>query len=527
MENSHVMNVVQREENGLTKIKFERNITLPTISETSLYKDCNYIAVASGPIIDTQIRTHTYIPKFSTHCFQLTNNPKNEIVRKKAIMHQKSLRQNASTNNYNISDIKKPNKLTFVHRNRETPKQAEKSEWKLLSLKVVSGKLKNRKKIVELDMNIQNELNKTRSQVEKPKLGFFYTNLTRFNQPKNDLKSATYKISILTTNFSTTSTRSLFIMAQNDIKSIRPPSVNNWNETTLNSSFDNDYILSLDIITLTNSSVDDSNLTTTLNFTNDILPISVNNSVESLKSPMTLNSSISNNDNYLKNSTNKTSETLNSLYYSMTLNSSTIKNAILSTNSSLDRLKSTILNTTSNPSSSKNQNFTSSISTTTLTSSSKLKVTKTITHNTSYPSKTVQSVNIIPLRTSTINFIDLKQTRTNASTTNTFLTSDYLKQTSSNVVELLKVTAVIGNDEQEFILKKLLNSSDELEKYLKRENSVSTLFLLDLMVNETFESSLLNESAQTFLNLNRNVKKYVSGLIYWSKKLRHHILLIN
>lgn len=64
--------IEKEEENGVMKLTFKRSVSLETISDIDL-NDCNYVVVATGPLIDDQMRMHNHVPQFSSQCFRLAN----------------------------------------------------------------------------------------------------------------------------------------------------------------------------------------------------------------------------------------------------------------------------------------------------------------------------------------------------------------------------------------------------------------------------------------------------------------------
>lgn len=141
--------IQKEEENGVMKLTFKRSVSLETISDIDL-NDCNYIVVATGPLIDDQMRMHNHVPQFSSQCFRVANTSHSttkmtslstKIVDFSSLMSTKtiipssvwkSLKIAASTKqtkNLNITDIlvnftlaNSINMLKFTSKSTERPK---------------------------------------------------------------------------------------------------------------------------------------------------------------------------------------------------------------------------------------------------------------------------------------------------------------------------------------------------------------------------------------------------------------------
>lgn len=131
------------------KLTFKRSVSLETISDIDL-NDCNYVVVATGPLIDDQMRMHNHVPQFSSQCFRLANTSRattkmtslstkildfSSLMSTKTIIPSsvwKSLKIAASTKqtkNLNITDIlvnftlaNSINMLKFTSKSTERPK---------------------------------------------------------------------------------------------------------------------------------------------------------------------------------------------------------------------------------------------------------------------------------------------------------------------------------------------------------------------------------------------------------------------
>lgn len=126
------------------KLTFKRSVSLETISDIDL-NDCNYVVVATGPLIDDQMRMHNHVPQFSSQCFRVANTSRattkmTSLSTKildftKTIIPSsvwKSLKIAASTKqtkNLNITDIlvnftlaNSINMLKFTSKSTERPK---------------------------------------------------------------------------------------------------------------------------------------------------------------------------------------------------------------------------------------------------------------------------------------------------------------------------------------------------------------------------------------------------------------------
>lgn len=141
--------IEKEEEDGVMKLTFKRSVSLETISDIDL-NDCNYVVVATGPLIDDQMRMHNHVPQFSSQCFRLANTShattkmtslSTKIVDFSSLMPTKtripssvwkSLKIAASTKqtkNLNITDIlvnftlaNSINMLKFTSKSTERPK---------------------------------------------------------------------------------------------------------------------------------------------------------------------------------------------------------------------------------------------------------------------------------------------------------------------------------------------------------------------------------------------------------------------
>lgn len=64
-------NIVQQ--NGIITFSFEQELTIVNKDwSTNLATDCYFVAVVTGDFYFSQLFPHTYIPKFSSTCFNLT-----------------------------------------------------------------------------------------------------------------------------------------------------------------------------------------------------------------------------------------------------------------------------------------------------------------------------------------------------------------------------------------------------------------------------------------------------------------------
>jgi len=82
LEMSKLENIAIVNEDGRTKVTFDREVAIDSINNNDLKFDlneCNYVAIATGDLIDNLVKQHTETPIFSKDCYKIANNIELEI----------------------------------------------------------------------------------------------------------------------------------------------------------------------------------------------------------------------------------------------------------------------------------------------------------------------------------------------------------------------------------------------------------------------------------------------------------------